>query len=154
MNDPPIHPGTGKPVTPQQLVAESDALDRKLAEGDYAGLMTQVVGLRKLNERLASLVKLLAVVAVIAIATAGFSLYWAYRVDRNSKEIDQTQRAIQVYCEQTNIDRAEARDKFIAKFRPQTPANQQQQLADFVEVLFPQHDCTNVVEATKTTPPK
>lgn len=153
MNEPPIHPITGKPVTPEQLIDESDALDRQLATGDYSGLVLQVAGLRKLNQRLEVFVKWLGVAIVLAVATAVFSLYWAFRVDHNAHVINQTQQALTVYCQQTNSNNAEARVNFIAKFSAQTPPDQQQQLSDFVEVLFPQRDCAHVTEPTSSVPP-
>lgn len=152
MKEPPIHPATGQPVTPEQLIDESDALDRQLASGDFAGLVLQVQGLRRLNARLEHFFKWLAIAFVLVVVLAVFSSYVALRVDRNTHEINQTQQALQVYCQQTNINNADARVKFIAKFGAQTPPEQQQQLADFVEVLFPQRDCTNVTEPTTSVP--
>lgn len=149
MNDPPIHPATGKPVTPQELITESDALDRELASGDYSGLVLQVAGLRKLNARLTGLVKWLIVVFVLFAVTAVFSLYWAFRVDHNTRELNRTQSALLVFCDQTNRYNAEAREKLNGLFPTADPA----MIANIGNVMWPTRDCAAVSSSSPTTSP-
>lgn len=149
MNEAPKHPVTGEPITAEQLITESDALDRALADGDFAGLVLQVQGLRKLNQRLTNLVTWFGVFAAVAVATAVFSLYWAFRVDHNTRELDRTQSALRVFCDQTNRYNAEAREKLTGLFPEADP----KMIANIGSVMWPTRDCPAVSLTTPTTTP-
>lgn len=88
------------------------------------------------------------IVAALGLAVAALGAGLALKVDRNAHQINRAKEAVAVFCEQTNAYNAEARQAFIDKFGAQTPPEQQQQLADFVDVLFPQRDCSIPPEAT------
>lgn len=126
------------------LLDASDKLDEEMRATPS---FTQ---LSKVLRRTRQLTYLMAVVLVAVT-------FIAFRADRNTREIGQTntevnrtQAAIKVYCDQTNRDNEEARAKFIEKFAATAPAGQEQQFADFVDVLFPHRDCTAVTTTTVT----
>lgn len=88
---------------------------------------------------------------VAALALIGGLM--AVRVDRNSRQIDRTNDALRVFCDQTNRGNAEARAKFAARFAADAP--DPQALNDFLEVAWPLRDCSQVSSgsgpATSTT---
>lgn len=108
-------------------VQASDDLDERLA--------IEIKAQRRYSRNTRVLLYLIAALAV-------FAGWFAVRVDRNSREIDRTQAAIRIYCDQTNHFNAEARAKFIDQFSTQAP--NPKLLIQFADVAWPQRDCAQV----------
>lgn len=149
MNDPPIHPDTGEPVTAEQLIAANDELDDVL-NGDLAAIYMQVGALRKLLDRSRRQNRAIAAVAVAAIVFAAVGTFYAVRVDRNTREIDRTQEAIRVFCDETNRANRVARAKFLEQFADIAP--DPKQLIQFADVNWPQRDCEQVSTVSDPSP--
>lgn len=147
MNDPPIHPETGEPVTAEQLIAANDELDDVL-NGDLAAIYMQVGALRKLQDRSRRQNKAIAAVAVAAIVFAAVGMFYAVRVDRNTSEINRTQDAILVYCRETNKINAKSRVEFLDQFASAADAVQ---LKQFAEIAWPQRDCSQISDPSPST---
>lgn len=146
MNDPPIHPVTGDPITAEQLVADSDKLDEILASGDFAGLVSQVASMRDLQRKADRLARIVTVFALIAVLSSVFGTYWALRVDHNTRDLHQTKTAIQVFCETTNIYNAEARENLPGLVPDADPT----MIARIAKVMWPQRDCTTLINEPTT----
>lgn len=147
MNDAPLHPVTGEPITPEQLIADSDRLDEIMASGDFAGLVSQVASMRELQRRQRRNTRVLAVVGAIAVAAITLGTYWAFRVDHNTRELDQTKSALRVFCETTNDYNAEAHQAVLDQFSAVADPNQ---LRMFADVAWPQRDCESLVNPPPT----
>lgn len=116
-------------------VQASDELDERLA--------VEIKAQRRYSRTTRVLLYLTAALAV-------FGVWVAVRVDRNSREIDRTQAAIRVYCDQTNRHNAEARAKFIDQFAEQGP--NPKLLIQFADVAWPQRDCAQVSTVSDPSP--
>lgn len=124
------------------LIAASDDLDREMS------VSPGFVRLNRLARQTRLILWGLIVVVLLLAAVALRADHNARGLRATSSELDQTQAAILVFCNQTNIDNAAARAKFVERFGPGVAADKQQDLKDFADVLFPQRNCTALPVAT------
>lgn len=143
-------PTTGDPISAEQLILENDQLTAMLHSGDYSALVPYVESLRAVSLRQSRTIKAVAVIAVFGVILGFVVGAYAARVDHNSNELNRTQAAIEVFCEQTNDFNAEARSKFLALFASPTPANQTT-LQGIADAAWPQRNCT--LPSTSVVPP-
>lgn len=157
MNDPPIHPETGKPVTPEELLQANDQLTEALHPSgevatilDLSPFLTRLDAQQRLLNRQRVQNRAIAAVAVAAILLASIGGLYAVRVDRNTREIDRTQEAIRVFCDETNRANRVARARFLEQFADIAP--DPKQLIQFADVNWPQRDCEQVSTVSDPSP--
>lgn len=149
--EPPLHPVTGEPITGEQLIMQSDQLDQHMgSDPGIAKLVTLIEDTQHALGRARRVSYVLAgVVAVLAVVSVVLS-FVVVRVDHNASRLNQTRSAIKVYCDQSNVYNAQARQNFIVLFDKSTHPERIKAIAD---VAWPSRDCAAIATASPDTLP-
>lgn len=129
------------------LLRASDDLDKRLsASPDFRRM-------ERLTRRLRQITIVLGAMVIIVSFVAWRAYSNSDQLRAANTELNRTQVAIHVYCEQTNIYNAEAREKLPTLFPNADPST----LANISAALFPDRKCTIVpagtLPITTSTPP-
>jgi hypothetical protein len=123
------------------LLRASDDLDKRLAASpDFRRMDRMTRNLRLMTIALAAMVVVVAFVSWRAYTNTD-------QLRDANNELNRTQTAIHVYCEQTNIYNREARAKLPALF----PRADQATIDNIAKSLFPDRTCTIVPPGTQPT---
>lgn len=122
------------PTPPHLLVEQSHVLD---AQVDGDGGLIEVLQRDQLRQR-AVMRRINAVLAVLIVVTV-VVIFALFSISENANRIENERRARHVFCEETNVNNAEARVALVHAFpAASNPALIRQLASD----LFPIRDCT------------